>query len=170
MTCIQNMDSNNSFDNQNLAENQNNENICKENNSVSHQNESDEACGITNGHLHKRQSKSKKRKLESIGIQSEEDQTVAKISKQSSSDNRSDVATFRWKKAILYVLQAKDEIPLKKLQTKVMKKYICCVFNLNDTFKLTEYEKAVAKFSKTVEKLQKLSVICMSETSKVKLL
>ncbi|KYN11347.1 PREDICTED: cell growth-regulating nucleolar protein [Trachymyrmex cornetzi] len=169
MTCTQNMDSNNSFDNQNLAENQNNENICKENNSVSHQDGSDEACGITNGHLHEKQSKSKKRKLKSISIQSEEDQIVAKISKQSSTDNGSDVAKFHWKKTVLDVLQSKGEIPLKKLQTKVIKKYICYIFSLSDTFKLTEYKKAIAKFCKTIEKLEKSSAICISE-NKIKLL
>ena len=168
MTCTQNIYSNNSFDNQNLAENQNNENICKENNSVNHQ-DGNEACGITNGYLHERRSKSKKRKLESISIQSEEDQIVAKISKQSSSDNRRDVAMFHWKKTILDVLQSKGEIPLKKLQTKIMKKYICYVFSLSDTFKLTEYKKAIAKFCKTIEKLEKSTTICISE-NKVKLL
>ncbi|KYN42115.1 Cell growth-regulating nucleolar protein [Trachymyrmex septentrionalis] len=168
MTCSQNIDSNNSFDNQNLVENQNNENICKENNSVS-QDGNDEACRVTNSHLHERRSKSKKRKLESISIQSEEDQLVAKISKQSSLDNGSAVTMFHWKKTILDVLQLKGEIPLKKLQTKVMKKYICYVFSLSDTFKLSEYNKAIAKFCKTIEKLEKSSAICISE-NKVKLL
>ncbi|KYN04290.1 PREDICTED: cell growth-regulating nucleolar protein [Cyphomyrmex costatus] len=162
-------DSNNSFDNQNLAENQNNENICKENNSMSHQNENDNACEITNGYLHETQNKSKKRKLELTSIQSE-DQTVAKINKQSSSDNGNNVATFYWKKTILDILQIKGEIPLKKLRNKVIKKYICYVFSLNDdTFKLTEYAKAIAKFDKTMEKLRKSSAICILN-NKIKLL
>ncbi|XP_011698030.1 PREDICTED: cell growth-regulating nucleolar protein [Wasmannia auropunctata] len=173
-TCARNMDSNNLLDNQDIAENQNNENICKENNSASHQNGSDEACEMANGHLHKRESKSKKRQLEPTSVQlPEEDQTAAKIRKQSNSDtsdNGSDVATFHWKKTILEILKAKGEMPLRKLRNKVMKKCIYYVFSLNDnTFKLTEYEKAVAKFNKTVEKLKKSSVISILE-NKVKLL
>lgn len=175
MTRIQNMDSNNlSFDNQNVAENQNNENICKENHSTSHQNGNDKACEITNGHLYERRSKSKKRQLEPISIElSEENQTVAKIRKQSvseTSNNGSDVAKFHWKKTVLDILQAKGEMSLRKLRDKVMKRCIYYVFSLNDnTFKLTEYAKAVAKFNKTVEKLKVSSAICISE-NKVKLL
>lgn len=166
------MDSNNSFDNQNIAENQNNENICKENHSESHQNGSDKACEISNGHLPERRNKSKKRQLDSINTQSEDDQTAAKIKKlvSETSDNGSDVAKFHWKKTILEILQTKGEISLRKLRNKVIKRCIYYVFNLNDdTFKLTEYAKAVAKFNKTVEKLKVSSAICISE-NKVKLL
>jgi len=173
MTCTQNMNSNNSFDNQNIAENQNNENICKENNSASYQNGNDKTCEMTESHLYERRSKSKKRQLEPISIQSEENQIAAKIRKQFSSDtsdNEGAVATFSWKKTILDILRAKGEMSLRKLRNKVMKKCIYYVFNLNDdTFKLTEYTKAVAKFNKTVEKLKKSSAICISE-NKVKLL
>lgn len=173
MTHIQNIDSNNlSFGNQNVAENQNNENICKENHSASYQNGSDKACEIVNGHQYERRNKSKKQKLKSI-IELSEDQTVAKIRKQSileTSDDGSDVAKFRWKKTILNILQAKGEMSLRKLRDKVMKRCIYYVFSLNDnTFKLTEYAKAVAKFNKTVEKLKESSIICISE-NKVKLL
>jgi len=170
----QNMDSNNSLDNQNIVENQNNENICKENHSESYQNGSDKACVMSNGHLHERRKKSKKRQLESINTQlSEDDQTAAKIKKQfilETSDNGSDVAKFHWKKTILEILQTKGEMSLRKLRDKVMKKCIYYVFNLNDdTFKLTEYTKAVTKFNKTIEKLKESSAICISE-NKVKLL
>lgn len=170
----QNVDSNNSFDNQNIAENQNNENIYKENESASYQNGNDKASETTNGYLCERQNKTKKRRLESIDIQSsEETQTPAKIKKQSvseTSNNESDVAKFHWKKTILDILQTKGELPLRKLRDKVMKKYIYYVFSLNDdTFKLTEYAKAVTKFNKTVEKLKESSVVCISE-NKVKLL
>lgn len=166
------MNSNNSFDNQNIAENQNNENICKENNSAS-QNGNDKVCEMSNGHLHEKRNKSKKRRLESTSTQlPEEDQTATKITKQfvsDTSDNGSDVATFCWKKTILDILQAKGEMSLRKLRDKVMKKCIYYVFSLNDnTFKLTEYEKAIAKFNKTVEKLKESSAICISE-NKVKL-
>lgn len=172
--CGQNVDSNNSFDNQNIAENQNNENIHKENKSASYQNRNDKTCETTNGYLCERRNKSKKRRLESIDIQSsEEAQTAAKIIKQSvseTSNNESNGAKFHWKKTILGILQTKDELPLRKLQNKVMKKYIYHVFSLNeDTFKLTEYAKAVAKFNKTVEKLKELSAISILE-NKVKLL
>lgn len=174
MTRIQNMSSNNlSFDNKNVAENQNNENICKENHSASQQNGSDKR-EMTNGHLYERRNKSEKRKLKPISIElSEEDQTAAKIRNRSTSetsDDGSDVAKFRWKKAILEILQTKGEMPLRKLRDKVMRRCIFYVFSLNDdTFKLTEYAKAVAKFNKTVEKLRESSAICISE-NKVKLL
>lgn len=111
----QNVDSNNSFDNQNIAENQNNENIYKENESASYQNGNDKASETINGYLCERQNKSKKRRLESIDIQSsEETQTAVKIKKQSvseTSNNESDVAKFHWKKTILDILQTKGELP-----------------------------------------------------------
>ncbi|XP_071568222.1 uncharacterized protein [Temnothorax nylanderi] len=170
MTCTRKMDSNNSFDNQNIAENQNNENISKENHSVSRQNRGDKAHEITNG-LYERRNKSKKRQLEPINIQSETDQTAVKIRKRSVSETNdgSDVSRFHWKETVLDILQTKGEMPLRKLRDKVMKKCIYYVFNLNDdTFKLTEYEKAIAKFNKTVEKLKESSAICISD-NKVKL-
>jgi len=170
MKCTQNMNSNNSFDNQNVAENQNNENICKENNSASHQNGNDKTCEITESHLYERRSKSKKRQLEPISIQSEENQIAVKIRKQFSSDTSDNESVFSWKKTILDILRAKNEMSLRKLRDKVMKKCIYYVFSLNDdTFKLTEYTKAVAKFNKTIEKLKKSSAIYISE-NKVKLL
>ncbi|XP_012529404.1 cell growth-regulating nucleolar protein [Monomorium pharaonis] len=174
MTCMENVNSNNSLDSQNIAENQNNENICKENNSTSQENGNDKVCEMSNGHLLEKRSKSKKRKLEPASTQlPEEDQTAVKITKQSVSitnDNGSDVAIFRWKKTILDILHTKGEMPLKKLRDKVMRKCIYYVFSLNDnTFKLTEYEKAIAKFNKTMEKLKESSAICISE-NKVQLL
>ncbi|XP_011648219.1 cell growth-regulating nucleolar protein [Pogonomyrmex barbatus] len=169
--CIQNTDSNNSFDNQNVAENQNNENLCKESNSTNHQN--DKMSEITNGHIHEKRSKSKKRRLESSVPLPEKDQPVAKIIKQSNSEtsnNGSDVSTFCWKKTILEILQTKGEMSLRKLQNRVMRKCIYYVFSLNNnTFKLTEYEKAIVKFNKTIEKLKISSAICISG-NKVKLL
>lgn len=172
MTHTQNMDSDNLFENQNIAENQNNENLCKENHSVSHQNGNEEICGMTNGHLSERRNKSKKRQLEP-SFQSEEDQIAAKTRKRSvleTSNNGSDGAKFHWKKTILDILQAKGEMSLRKLRNRVMKRCIYYVFSLNDnTFKLTEYAKAVAKFDKTMEKLKKSSAICISK-NKVKLL
>ncbi|XP_011176394.1 cell growth-regulating nucleolar protein [Solenopsis invicta] len=166
-TCIGNVNSNSTFDNQNIAENQNNENICRENDSANHENGIDKVCEMSNGHLSEKQSKAKKRQLEPTSTQlPEENQTAAKIPKQSVSDasDNSNVASFCWKKTILEILQAKGEMSLKKLRDKAMKKCICYIFSLNDnTFKLTEYEKAIAKFNKTLEKLKKSSVICISE-------
>ncbi|XP_011877049.1 PREDICTED: cell growth-regulating nucleolar protein [Vollenhovia emeryi] len=155
----QNTDVNNSIDNQNVAENQNNENLCKENHSPSRQNGSDEVCKMTNGHLHERRDKSKKRRLDPAGVQlAEEGQTAAKIRKQPGSetgDSGNDVAKFQWKQTILDILRARGEMSLRKLQNKVMNKCIYYVFSLNDnTFKLTEYTKAVEKFNKAVNKLK----------------
>lgn len=166
-TCIQNKDSNQSFDNQNIVENQNNENICKENNSSKHQNGNNEPCETNGDNVSKK--KSKKRRLKSTNDQIPEDlQSAAKISKTSTletNENESNNNPFDWKKTILDVVQAKSEVSLKKLQSKVIKKYICHVSNVQDVCNPTdvEREKAIAKFNKTLKKLKKASAICILE-------
>lgn len=162
-----NIDSNHSFDNRNIVENQNNENICKENNSSKHQNGNDKACETNGDNVCKK--KSKKRQLKSTNVEMPEDlQPAVKISKTSTletNENESNNNPFDWKKTILDVVQAKDEVSLKKLQSKVIKKYISHVSNIHDVCNQTdiEREKAIVKFNKTLKKMKKASVICVLE-------
>lgn len=159
-----NIDSNLSFDNRNIVENQNNENICKENNSSKHQNGNDKTCETNGDNVCKK--KSKKRRLKSTNIEMSEDlQPAAKISKTSTletNENESNNIPFDWKKTILDVVQAKNEISLKKLQSKVIKKYVCHVSDIHDQTDM-EREKAIVKFNKTLKKMKKASVICVLE-------
>ncbi|XP_072742719.1 uncharacterized protein [Anoplolepis gracilipes] len=161
-TCIQNIDSNHSFDNQNIVENQNNENIYKENNSLKHQNGNDKVCK-TNGD-NRCEKKSKKRRLKSTNGQMSEDlQPAAKISKTSTLETNENENNnpFDWKKTILDIVEAKNEVSLQKLQKKVIKKYIRHV--CNDVFNPTESEKAIAKFNKILKKMKKTCVIYVLE-------
>ncbi|KAL0107665.1 hypothetical protein PUN28_014759 [Cardiocondyla obscurior] len=182
VSCTQTIDCNNSFNTQNVAENQNNENIYKENNSVSCQNGNDKMCKTTDKDICERRSKSKKRHLESLPNQlSEEDQSNTNIKKlksenkkleslSSDSGSGSEITKFQWKKIIIDTLAAKGEISLRKLRNKVMNKCICYIFRLNnDTFKLCEYAKAIRKFNRTVEKLKESCTISIVD-NKVKLL
>lgn len=92
-------------------------------------------------------------------------QPAIKISKTSTletNENESNNNPFDWKKTILDVVQAKNEIPLKKLQSKVIKKYICHVSDIHDQTDM-EREKAIVKFNKTLKKMKKASVICVLE-------
>ena len=161
------MDSNHSFDNQNIVENQNNENICKENHSSKHQNGNDKICETNGDSVCKK--KSKKRRLKSADTQVQEDlQPAAKISKISTLDgneNKSNNDPFDWKKTILDVVQAKGEVSLKKLQSKVIKKYTCHISNTHDASNSTdvEREKVIAKFNKTMKKMKKASTIHIIE-------
>lgn len=163
------MDSHNLLDTENIIENQNNENIYRENNSAECQNGNNETHEINGNNIHEKRKKSKKRSLKSKDIQiSEEDQPVAKISKTSSletNENDSGSATFDWKKTILTIVENKGEISLKKLQSKIIKKYVCHIGNLNDISELTdtEREKAIAKFNKALKKLKKTSALCILE-------
>lgn len=161
-TCIQNIDSNHSFDNQNIVENQNNENIYKENNSLKHQNGNDKVCK-TNGD-NRCEKKSKKRRLKSTNGQMSEDlQPAAKISKTSTLETNENENNnpFDWKKTILDIVEAKNEVSLQKLQKKVIKKYIRHV--CNDVFNPTESEKAIAKYNKILKKMKKTYVIYVLE-------
>lgn len=169
----QNIDSNNLLDTENIIENQNNENIHKENNSVECQNGNIEAHEINDNDKCKKQKKSKKRPLKANDVQTlEEDQPVAKILKTSSLEanvNNGKSAAFNWKNIILTILQNKGEVSIKKLQGKMIKKYTCHIYNVSDTSKLTEAEreKAIAKFNKALKKLEK-TALCILE-NRVKL-
>jgi len=162
-----NENSNNLRDNQeNIFENQNNENISKENGSVE-QNDENGAC--ENEDKHKKHKKSKKRKS-SVTEMSKENESSAKILKISNSletnENENDKSPFDWKQNILDIVQAKkNEISLKKLQNKIIKRYERYISNSQDAHKLAdeECEKVTAKFNKTLKKLKKSSVICISE-------
>ncbi|XP_029173041.1 cell growth-regulating nucleolar protein isoform X2 [Nylanderia fulva] len=166
-TCTQNKDLNHSFDNQNIVENQNNENICKENGSSKQHNGNGEVCETNGDNVCER--KSKKRRLKSTNDQIAEDvQPAAKISKTSTletNENEKNSSPFDWKKIVLDVVQAKNEISLKKLQSKVIKKYKCYVSNTHDVSNLTdaECEEAIRKFNKTLKKMKKASVIYILE-------
>jgi len=100
----------------------------------------------------------------------EENQPSTKISKISNSletnDKENDKSPFDWKQNILDIVQTKkNEISLKKLQNKIIKQYGRYISNSQDVHNLTdeEREKAIIKFNKTLKKLKKLSVICISE-------
>jgi len=163
-----NENSNNLRDNQeNIFENQNNENISKENGSIVEQNDENGAC--ENEDKHKKHKKSKKRKS-SVTEMSKENESSAKILKISNSletnDNENDKSPFDWKQNILDIVQAKkNEISLKKLQNKIIKRYERYISNSQDVHNLVdeEREKVTAKFNKTLKKLKKSSVICISE-------
>lgn len=113
--------------------------------------------------------KSKKRRLKSTNAQIPEDlQPATKISKTSTletNENESNNNPFDWKKTILDIVRAKNEVSLKKLQSKVIKKYICHVSNIQDICNPTdvEREKTIAKINKTLKKMKKASVICILE-------
>lgn len=164
-SCIQNKDFNRSFDNQNIVENQNNENICKENGSSKHHNGNSEICETNGDNVYEK--KSKKRRLKSTNDQIPEDvQPATKISKTSTleTNKNENSGPFDWRKIILDVVQTKNEISLKKLQSKVIKKYKCHVSNTQDaSLTDTEREEAIRKFNKTLKKMKKTSVINILE-------
>lgn len=121
-----------------------------------------------NEDVHKKHKKSKKRK--SNDVVPEEEQPVAKISKTSTALQTDDNETipFDWRQNVLNIVQAKkDEISLKKLQNKIIKRYIRHISNSHNVHNLTDedHEKAIIKFNKTLKKLKKSSVICVSEDS-----
>jgi hypothetical protein len=154
---------------ENIVENQNNENISKENGSNGAEQDRNENGACENGDKHQKHKKSKKRKS-SVTETPEENQPSAKILKMSNSlqtnDNESDKSLFDWKQNVLDIMQAKkNEISLKKLQNKIIKRYERYISNSQDIHNLTdeEREKATAKLNKTLKKLKKSSVICISE-------
>lgn len=164
--CIPNKDFNHSSDNQNIVENQNNENICKENGFSKYQNGNGKVCETNGDNVCEK--KSKKRRLKSTNDQISEDvQPATKISKTSTleTNENENSGPFDWKKIILNVVQTKNEISLKKLQSKVIKKYKCHVSNTQDISDLThtEREEAIRKFNKTLKKMKKASVINILE-------
>ncbi|XP_020286251.1 cell growth-regulating nucleolar protein [Pseudomyrmex gracilis] len=171
MTLTQNTNSDTSLANQeNVIENENNENISKEKNSVIYQNGNNKEYKATdNGICEKQQKKSKKRRLKPTDVQSEDNQPAAKVSKAfnvKETKDESDNVPFDWKKIIVDIVQARSKISLKKLQSKTIKKYIHYISTLNEnTYELTdeEREKTVAKFNKALKKLKKTSAVIVSE-------
>lgn len=169
MTLTQNTHSDISLANQeNIIENENNENISSEKNSVICQNGNNKEYKATDG-ICEKQKKSKKRRLKPIDVQCEDNQPAAKVSKASDvkeTKDESNNVLFDWKKIIVDIVQARSKISLKKLQNKTIKKYIHYISTSNEnTCELTdeEREKTVAKFNKTLKKLKKISAIIVSE-------
>ena len=169
----------------NVVENQNNENISKENQSEDQQNKSNETHGADNNTNNNAKRKKKKLKKRGISETVEGGQTGEPVSekkrengsieepvpKKKSKNNvlseslntqTADITekpTFDWKATILEVVQSKGEISLKKLQKKVISRYMTFCSDA------VTNEKATAKFNK---KLKKVSKVVISE-EKVKL-
>lgn len=147
---------------ENIVDNQNNENICKEHNSAQHQKEINQTCD-TNGNMDEKQTingkKSKKRRL-AESVETREEQPVMKIKKapilleMNVCENDDRKAAFDWRLTILGIVQNKSEISLKKLQKKVVSLYT------SSSAKSMEYEKIITKFHK---KLKKIPEIIVSE-------
>ncbi|XP_076673500.1 uncharacterized protein LOC143371787 [Andrena cerasifolii] len=168
----------------NALENQNNENIYKENQSEDQQNKSNETHGTdnnTDNNVKRKKKKLKKRGIsETVVGQTGEpvsekkcengsiEEPVPKKKSRSNvlseslndqTDNVTEKPTFDWKATILEVVQSKGEISLKKLQKKVISRYMTFCSDA------VTNEKATAKFNK---KLKKVSKVVISE-EKVKL-
>lgn len=156
------MNSNKSLniDNGEIVENQNNENIFKENGFAKYQNGDNETQKANNDDdisSTVSEKKSKKRRItESVKIPKE--QHVKKVKKtcifleRNSHKTEVDKVAFDWKKTILDIVQVKGEIPLTKLQKRVVSQYM----NYSNN---TEYEKAVVKFNKKLEKLFEANIL-----------
>ncbi|XP_054013424.1 cell growth-regulating nucleolar protein [Hylaeus anthracinus] len=170
-----------------VIENQNNENICKENQTEGEQNGINESHTTDNGTANNvsKKKKSKKRMLsetveekivepisnkksesELVKEQLEESipkkkskSTVLSESSNNQCNNTTEKSTFDWKSAILDVVRSKGEISLKRLQKKVISRY------MNFCSNTVTNEKASTKFNK---KLKKISEIVISD-EKVKL-
>ncbi|KAG7211385.1 hypothetical protein KM043_010674 [Ampulex compressa] len=145
------------------AENQNNENICKENNSEDKEERVIDS-GAMNGEPEKipnrkEKKKSKKRGL-SESMEESEEQPVSKrkiknvsvLSKANENEVTSNTPTFKWKEVIVNIVQNKGEISLKKLQKKVVSQYMAYCSDI-----LT-HEKAVNKFNKKLKKIPGIEV------------
>lgn len=150
----------------NIAENQNNENICKEtqcndqinvNNGKSNSNKPTEELESS----HKKK-KSKKRKF-SQSLQDNDECPVTKKENidglnttinEGQDENTLETSKFSWKNAILNIVSVKGEISIKKLQKKVHALYA------NYYQDATMDEKFLTKFNK---KLNKMTEVVISE-------
>ncbi|XP_046830611.1 uncharacterized protein C16C10.8 isoform X1 [Vespa crabro] len=157
----------NNVDN-NIAENQNNENIFKENKYDKQSNTnnglSDNNCTEKLESSNKKK-KSKKRKLSPSMKNAEESPVIKKnnmddlnvISEtlnEVQNKNTLETAKFNWKNTILNIVSVKGEISLKKLQKRVRTQYTNhCQAEITD-------EKFINKFNK---KLNKMTEIIVSE-------
>nr|XP_031840354.1 cell growth-regulating nucleolar protein [Nomia melanderi] len=159
----------------NIVENQNNENICRETQNEEQQNNSN---NDTNNVSKKKKSKKRKanevegdqsvdsesnKKLNTISV---EDQVVESVPKKKSKsvvlsessvnqcneEQTNEKPTFDWKDTILNVVQSKGEISLKKLQKKVISQYMSfCSDEVTN-------EKATARFNKKFKKVSGISI------------
>ncbi|XP_076622705.1 uncharacterized protein LOC143342562 [Colletes latitarsis] len=160
----------------NAIENQNNENICKENLTEDQQNginESNTADTNTVNNLNKKKRKlsktvgkqveksdSKKKSINASVEEQTEKSSPAKKSKNTvlseSSINQCDdtieKSTFDWKGTILDVVKNKGEISLKKLQKKVISRYMEFCSNT------VTNEKASGKFNKKLKKVSEIII------------
>lgn len=168
----------------NIAENQNNENIFKETQDKEQQNECDESL-ITND-SDDRTNKAKKAKKEKSKKREHSEDVEKQIEEPVSKKKRKDknksvllessvnqceqtaegqtvngveIQSFDWKNVILNIVQSKGEISLRKLQKRVINQY------MNSYPDTLSYEKVSSKFNK---KLKKIAEIVVSE-DKVKL-
>lgn len=152
----------------NIAENQNNENIYKEN-------KSDKQSNTNNGlsenncteelESSNKKKKSKKRKLSPSTRNAEESpvnkknnlddlNVISEPLNESQNDNTLETTKFNWKNTILNIVSVKGEISLKKLQKRVRTQYANhCQTEITD-------EKFINKFNK---KLNKMTEIIVSE-------
>ncbi|XP_043677139.1 cell growth-regulating nucleolar protein isoform X1 [Vespula pensylvanica] len=154
----------NNLDN-NIAENQNNENIFKEskcdkqdiNNGLSDNNRIEELESSN------RKKKSKKRKL-SPSIRNAEESSITKKNNmddlnvipeplnESQNENTLETTKFNWKNTILNIVSVKGEISLKKLQKRVRTQYTNhCQDEITD-------EKFINKFNKKLNKMTEIIV------------
>ncbi|XP_015175063.1 PREDICTED: cell growth-regulating nucleolar protein [Polistes dominula] len=170
----------NNLDN-NVAENQNNENICKESKCDNKQDNENKELSDNNcikGLELKKDKKSKKRKHSSLSANTEEEEEEESSSaiKKSHLDNETVITNetanesqnenassegmkFSWKNTILNIVSIKGEISLKKLQKKVHVQYTNhCQNEITD-------DKFMNKFNK---KLNKMTEVIVSE-GKVKM-
>lgn len=135
-----------------VAENQNNENICRENGKTA----TDSADLAENGSGKKK--KSKKRDL-TVSTTEQEDQPVTKKNKKKieepvtetspTMNNEDDQETgkFDWKDTILEILGSRPEIAVKKLRKRVVNRYI------NHCIDAVTLEKANSRFDKKLKKI-----------------
>ncbi|KAF7390034.1 hypothetical protein HZH68_011891 [Vespula germanica] len=154
----------NNLDN-NIAENQNNENIFKE----SKCDKQDTNNGLSdNNHIEElessnRKKKSKKRKL-SPSIRNAEESSITKKNNmddvnvipeplnESQNENTLETTKFNWKNTILNIVSVKGEISLKKLQKRVRTQYTNhCQDEITD-------EKFINKFNKKLNKMTEIIV------------
>jgi len=126
------------------AENENNENICRENGNSS-----------TNGTENTENGKKKKSKKRDLADSTTEleDRTPVKKNKRNVDNSVDEASTnrengkFDWKAAIVEIVASKDEISVKKLRKRVVNRY---VDHCNDT---VTPEKAASRFEKKLRKL-----------------
>ena len=157
----------------NVIENQNNENICKENQANGQPNQSNGLHDNDNTATSIKKKKSKKRKVSEI-MQEQTEEPVSKkkaknILTEETEESKNGLlsvppvtqcnkgienSTFNWKNTILDIVKSKEEISLRKLQKKVISQYMKFCSDA------VTQEKASSKFNK---KLKKVSEVVISD-------